>query len=314
MTLLNRTSNGHVPSLIVLWRTARVFGPRSRAELEELCQPRNKPKPTKTMGATFATWKLLGMFVEDPDGHVRLTPPFDKIEQTDTEALRTAVLGLLLRPENSPALLAADLRNEAEESRASDFVRIASWALAQDPYRLSSLGSDTVQSEAKSQGLELYHGDGRWNSFQEWAYFCGLAVATVRGLVMCPARAVRATLSGAHPRVALPADRDVPLSAFLEDLARAVPVLDGGAHRVRIDDVLRASGRGLAAHQISPCLALALLQLDHEEEVILSDRAGDVTTRLSLLGRDGHVVKTASHIRRGMVRRRTAANAEGARA
>ena len=310
MTLLNRASNGHVPSLVVLWRTARVFGPRSRAALEDLCQPRNK---TEIIGMTFATWKLLGMFVEGSDDHVRLAPPFERIEQTDTEALRTAVLELLLRPENSPTLLAADLSKEKDESRASDFVRVASWALAQDPYRLSSLGIGAIESEAKAQGLELYHGTGRWNSFQEWAYFCGLAVTTDRGFVMCPARAVRAILSGAHPRVTLPADRDIPLTAFLEDLARAVPVLDGGAHRDRIDELLRARGGGLAVHQISPCLALALLQLDHEEEVILSDRAGDVATRLSLLGRSGQVVKTASHIRRGVVRRRPAAAKEGAR-
>lgn len=310
MTLLNRPSNGHVPSLVVMWRTARVFGPRPRAELEDLCQPRNKPKPVKIMGGTFATWKLLGMFGESSDELLRLAAPFDRLEQTDTEALRTAVLGLLLRPENSPSLLTADLRNEAEESRASDFVRVASWALAQDPYRLSSLGNDAVESEAKSQGIELYYGDGRWSSFQEWAYFCGLAVTTARGFVMCPARAIREALSGAPPLVALPADRDVPLTAFLEHLAREISVLDGGAHRVQIDELLRVSGHGLAAHQVSPSLALALLQLDHEEEIFLADRAGDVATRLSLLGRDGQVVKTASHVRRGAIRRRAA---EGAR-
>jgi hypothetical protein len=115
-------------------------------------------------------------------------------------------------------------------------------------------------------------------------------------------------LSGEHARVALPADKEVLLTTFLEDIAKAIPVLDGGAYRLQIDDVLRANGYGFDTHQVSPCLALALLQLHHEEEIALSDRPGDVAARLSLLGRAGAVVRTASHVRRGSPpRARTAA-------
>jgi hypothetical protein len=312
MTLLNRSSNGHVPSMVVLWRTARVFGPLPRAKLEALCRPRVKPDDSR-MPATFTTWRSLGMFVEGEGELVRLAPPFCTIDEGDTEALRTAVLDLLLRPDNNPALLTVDLSEEAEASRASDLVRVASWALAQDPYRLASWSQGRALEQARAQGIDLFRGDGRWPSFQEWAYFVGLGVMSRHGLVMTPARAIREVLNGEQPRVALTATEDVLLSTFLEDIAKAIPVVDGGTYRVQIDDVLRRTNHGLDAHQVSPCLALALLQLHHEEEIELSDRPGDVATRLSLLGREGRVVQTASHIRRGTPRRaRVASRAVGA--
>ncbi len=302
MTLLNRPSNGHVPSMVVLWRTARVFGPLPRAKLEALCRPRVNPDDSR-MSTTFATWRSFGMFLEGDDELVRLAPPFNEIGEADIEALRSAVLDLLLRHDNCPALLAVDLSKEAEASRASDFVRVASWALAQDPYRLASWQQERALDEASAQGIALFRGDNRWPAFEEWAYFVGLGVVTRHGLVMSPARAIREALSGKHPRVALPSAEDVLLTTFLEDLARAIPVLDGGAFRVQIDDVLRANGHSFDAHQVSPCLALALVQLHHEEEVLLSDRPGDVAERFSLVGRAGRVFRTASHIRRGSPRR-----------
>jgi hypothetical protein len=302
MTLLNRASNGHVPSMVVLWRTARALGPIARAALEGLCAPRLKPDDSR-MSFTFATWRSLGMFVEGDDEFVRLTPPFDSIDEADTEALRTAVLDLLLRTDNAPALLGADSGKEAEASRSSDFVRVATWALAQDPYRLASWSQDDALKQASAQGIELFKGDGRWPSFQEWAYFVGIGVPTKHGLVMSPARAIREALSCQPVRVALPLERDVPLASFLADLGKVIPVVDGGSYRVKIDEVLRTYGYALNLHQVSPSLALALLQLHHEEEIVLTDVPGDVAAQLSLMGRAGAVVRTASHIRRGTPRR-----------
>ena len=67
MTLLNRSSNGLVSSLVVLWRAARVFGPLSRADLAALCRPRGEAQPSDILSVTFATWKSLEMFVEGAD-------------------------------------------------------------------------------------------------------------------------------------------------------------------------------------------------------------------------------------------------------
>lgn len=312
MTLLNRPSNGHVPSMVVLWRTARAFGPMARAKLEALCRPRVDPDQSR-IPVTFATWRSVGMFVEDEDGLVHLAAPFDAIDATDTEALRTAVLDLLLRPENTPALL--DRAATEDISRASDFVRVACWTLAQDPYRLADWNEGRVLGEAGKQGIELFKGAGRWSSFQEWAYFVGLGTPTRHGFVMTPARAIREILRDGRYAVVLPTTEDVPLSAFLDDVAKALPVIDGGTYRGQLDDVLRANGHGRAVHQVSASLALALLQLHHEEEIVLTDRAADVATRLSLIGRAGRVVRTASHVRRSTPwrTRRIVPSTEGAR-
>lgn len=305
MTLLNRPSNGHVPTMTILWRALRVFGPMRRADLEALCRPRGVDEDSvamKVFKGTFATWRSLGMFeLEHDDDPVRLAPLFASIAATDTESLRTAVLNLLLRPDNSPALL--DVSAE-ENSRASDFVRVVSWALAQDPYRLAKWEQAQALTTAGEQGLTLFHGDGRWAAFQEWAYFVGLGIPTRHGLVMSPARAVREALRSDQMAAVAATNEDTPLSMFLERLAEQIPVLDGGAYRREIEAVRSARGYEFAARTVSPSLTLALLQLKDEEEILLADRGGDVTSRISLMGRDGRIVKTASHIRRGPGRHR----------
>jgi hypothetical protein len=305
MTLLNRPSNGHVPTMMILWRALRVFGPMRRADLEALCRPRGvheDPVAMKVFKGTFATWRSLGMFeLENDDDPVRLAPQFASIASTDTERLRTAVLELLLQPENSPALLEVSAE---ENSRASDFVRVVSWALAQDPYRLAKWEQAQALTTADEQGLTLFHGDGRWAAFQEWAYFVGLGIPTRHGFVMSPARAVREALRSDRMAAVATTNEDIPLSIFLEKLAEEIPVLDGGAYRSKIDAIRSARGYHLAPRSVSPSLALALLQLKDEEEILLADRGGDVTSRISLMGREGRVVKNVSHIRRGPGRHR----------
>lgn len=297
MTILNKTSSGYISTMVALWRTARTFGAMDRDRLLALCSPRVKPGDSH-MGVTLSTWRGLGMF-EGPNDALKLVQPFDAIATADTEALRTAVLDVILREGNCPALLTADLAEEDDASRASDFVRVACWTLAQDPYWLSSLKEREVEAAASNQGLVLYQGAGRWVAFKEWVYFAGLGIPTLHGLVLCPARAIREEIRRSEP---LRKDRDVPLAPFLDTVAHALPVLDGGRYRKQIDELLRERGRSHSVHQVSPTLTLALLQLEHEGEIVLSDRPGDVAVRLSLLGRGQRIVKAASHIRRGQPR------------
>lgn len=310
MTILNRSSNGHVPALVALWRTARAFGDRDRVQLLTRCIP--PPTPDKLheapMAKTLATFRGLGMFEGDDDA-LALAPPFNTIVQHDVESLRTAALDLLLRDGNAPAFLTADLTEQDDDnSRASDFVRVACWTLAQDPYWLSATdsrpgGGPAIEREASEQGVPLSQGSGRWASFQEWAYFTGLAVPTVHGFVPCPARAVRVKLPAMG---GLTTDLDLPLRDFLDQLAEALPVLDGGRYRREIDACRASASRrvnaAVANLQVSPALSLALLQLEHEGEIVLSDRPGDVAQRIAILGRGGTVIASASHIRRGRSR------------
>ena len=292
MTLLNKSSNGYVSTMVALWRTARVFGEKDGQKLLALCSPRVRPDQSH-MGETLSTWRTLGMFSESK-GSLELVPPFDTIDPNDIESLRTAVLDLLLRDENAPAFLTEDL-SHAGPSHASDFVRVACWTLAQDPYEMSSMNRAAIEAAATEQGVTLYQGDGRWASFQEWVYFTGLGVPTKFGLVICPARAVRAKV---REMTSLTDTVEMPLKDFLVQLAKALPVIDGGRYREQIDAV-RGANPAATGLGVSPALSLALLQLGHEGEIELSDRPGDVGKRIAFLGRGGEHVSAFSHIRRG---------------
>jgi hypothetical protein len=293
MTLLNRAGNGHVASMMAVWRTMRALGPMSRDRLVALCGNHNAPDNKVSM--TLATWRNLGMIKDEPDMH--LAEPFSVIELDDVESLRTAVFDLLMQERNCPALL--EIVND-ELDLASDFVRVAAWCLAQDPYGMASWSDTEVlrQADAQNMNMPLWQGDGRWPSFRDWAYFCGLGMPTVHDFVLNPARAVRAALHKPSLANRIPLGRDIPIDQFIFIIADEVPVLEGGRHRKPIDERIGKHTMLSQEKRISACTSLALLQLDHEGELVLLDRPGDVATRYILLGRAERPLRGCSHVRR----------------
>jgi hypothetical protein len=317
MTILNRPSNGHVATMIVVWRTLRVLGAMPRERLESLCMGSfqaespgsyvlKKEKETPILVGTVATHRRLGMFTfSGKDDLMELQSPFDQIHPYDIDSLRTAMLDLFLKPENCPLLMGDDSAKRDYDdttSGSSDFVRVAAWTLAQDPYKFSGLTSEQdIKDRATTQGMpDLFGGTGRMPAFQEWAYFCGLGMPTVNGFVMNPARAMRVALK--RDPMAGRLSGDLPFADFLADMGRLVPVLEGGQYRRPIDDRIDEAVLREKNHRVSPCTSLALLQLYHEGEVILLDLGGDVTTYFTLTGRSGSPLGRYSHVRRGIPR------------
>ena len=308
MTLLNRASNGTLGTFVVLWRTLRTLGPMPRARLEALCLPGTPPESESAEGPgpsfrremipkTVATWSALDLFLESPDQTLRLAQPFDRIAADDIDSLRTSVLHLLLRDENCPTVVEVD-EKRSESNRASDFVRVACWALAQDPYQTQGWDQAEALTRAAEQGLFLFKGDGRWNGFIEWAHFTGLSLPTSFDTIFCPARAIRSILTDPSMEDAMPLGKDLPLTDALRILSDRLPVLDGGRYRSEIDEAMTARGFGPRVNVLSGTLSLALLQLAHEESISFRDAAADVASTYSLVGREGRTIRSVSHVRR----------------
>jgi hypothetical protein len=298
MTLLNQTSDGLLPAMIALRRALIAFGAMPREDLERLCAPPSlgdQIAKRRLARSTLSTWIGLGMFSGsiEAEGKIEICEPFRSIHPDDIDSLRTAVLDLLMRPDNVPNLTE---EGDPKNSRAIDFARCASWLLGQDPYRLASTNENTLRtmSEEQQTSPQLFPGTGRWLGFQAWGYFAGLGLPTELGFVMNPARAIRAVLNDV-----LPMGSELVAEDFVERLAQRIPVLDRGSYRYAVEQQTANPWKSLAGDELSPSLSLALVQLNHEVELVLEDRMGDVASRLTLLGRGGRPWRWFTHLRRG---------------
>jgi hypothetical protein len=296
MTLLNQTSDGLLPAMVALRRALLTFGPMPREALEKLCAPSSLGEHIDKRGLahiTLSTWSGLGMFSrpDDKDGKIVVCEPFHGIAPDDIDGLRTAVLDLLMRPDNVPSLE----DGEAKASLASDFARCAAWLLGQDPYSLADANDGSLRklSDEQETSPQVFPGTGRWNGFQAWGYFVGLGIPTALGFVINPARAIRAILDDVIPGGAEMAALD-----FVRLLAQRIPVLDHGSYRQVVERQTAKPWRAFGPDELSPSLSLALAQLNHEVELVLDDRLGDVGGRLTLLGRAGRPWKWFTHVRR----------------
>lgn len=297
--ILNQTNDGLLPVMLALRRALLAFGPMPRETLEKLCAPSSLGDHIDKRGLThhtLSTWTSLGMFSR-PNGtepNIEVCEPFRSIDPEDVDGLRTAVLDLLMRPENVPSLTE---EVDSKDSRASDFARCASWLLAQDPYALAASNESAIRTMSENQKTlpELFPGTGRWSGFQVWGYFVGLGMATALGFVMNPARAIRAVLDDV-----LPVGSEQLAGDFVRSLARRIPVLDCGTYRQVVERQTANPWRSFAPNELSPSLSLALAQLNHEVELVLEDRAGDVASRVTLLGRGGRPWRWFTHARRGV--------------
>jgi hypothetical protein len=185
--------------------------------------------------------------------------------------------------------------DEARTTGARDLNRALSWFLAQDALgpALSWTGPDEHSAE-RLQSAQLQHlpdedrpivNDTRWGAFGRWVMAMGLAEpAPVRGsgvgLVPLPQEAIR--------DVALRMERRTwPVAEFLDALAAALPVLDGGVFREGLRSVLSEEpDPGVRVHAVDTSIAQAVLLLEDEgcldltygsdaEARVFMDPAGD---------------------------------------
>jgi hypothetical protein len=281
MSLLNLTNDGLPNVLVTLYEAvARAKSPMGREDLLEMVAPSGVVDDDGKMARqTLNRWLELGLFREQDDGFIALTsvPTSDLREARKmSSAVRMAARRCALSDVNNADLWAS------EGARAADLTRSLAWLLAQDVYRTTfSLLEGLELKQVVDPQARMMRNDTRRNGLQFWAHFFGF-VRQPGGGDIDPTVAIRDVL----PECIGPGE-DMPASAFVERLALALPVLDGGTWRAAVESRLEPQALpALAEGQLSSSLSRAFVALMMGEELSFENRA-DVGRSIVFTGRDG---------------------------
>lgn len=169
-----------------------------------------------------------------------------------------------------------------EGARAADLTRSLAWLLAQDVYRLRFREvKDLELAQVADFELRLMQNDTRINGLQFWGHFLGF-IRQPGGGDVDPTVAIREVLSDC-----IAPGEELPATEFIERLASALPVLDGGRYSVAVLSRLeRAALPSLQPGQLSHALSRAIFGFLFDKTLQFEDRS-DVGSAILLSGRDG---------------------------
>jgi hypothetical protein len=281
MSLLNLTSDG-LPNILVVVYSILATSRKAwrRDELIAHIAPAEVVKDNRLARTTVNRWIELGLLKMDPDTEALSLAEEPGVsldsEQGVVKAVRIAARRVALSEDNSGDLWAK------EESRAADLSRSVAWLLAQDVYRT---GNQSLFSVANAQvagtGAVIMQNEARATGLKVWAYFFGF-VRHAGNTDIDPTVAIADVLDQCIPRGA-----EMPAKQFVEALAHALPVLDGGVYRRAVELRLGAGALPtLQPDQLSMSLSRALMCLRVNKTLQLTNRA-DVGTSIVLTGRNG---------------------------
>jgi len=282
MSLLNTTSDG-LPNVLAAICGALLLEKGTIGETELL----NKVAPEhivqderKMVRQTLNRWVELGLFKRQDDT-VSLTdyfPPPADMKRLDVDGvIRRAVRKCALAAENNANLWAT------ESAKAADLTRTLCLLLAQDVYRTGISQLDALETtQVVNAELRLIRNNTRINGLRKWAHFLGF-VRTPDGAEIDPTTAVRESIGEW-----MEPGHTMHANVFLDHLASALPVLDGGIYRNAVEEKLNRESMFVPAPgQVSTSLSRALLAL-HASGELRFDTASDlVGGGMTLSGRDG---------------------------
>ncbi|KZN21250.1 MULTISPECIES: protein DpdG [Pseudomonas] len=293
MSILNLASDG-LPSIIQ--SLAQVVAQNqsiSRDDLIRICVPGADMDASRAR-QTLTRWISLGLFSEDGD-EIRLAVELKRGEPVDTFALDIC-RHLALRYENGLPLWPVDGNDsEVGAGRTADLCRSLAWCLAQDIYSLPN-SPEEVESLATAQikaGSFIFKNkSNRWPGFCAWARFLGFASGYDSAFLCDPTVAVRSAL-----QKVIHQDEVVPAAEFVSRLATHLPVLDSGAYRLEVEQVLKPEmWTAPAAGHLSTALSFALRRLQMQGTISLVTLA-DAGSRLTLVGQGGRTWDSFTHVR-----------------
>jgi hypothetical protein len=296
MSILNLASDG-LPSIIqTLARVVAQNQGISRDDLIRICIPGSSMDASKTR-QTLTRWISLGLFSEDGD-EIRLAVELNRGEPVDAfdERVLAICRHLALRYENGLPLWPVD-GNDSEEGsgRTADLCRGLAWCLAQDIYSLPN-SPEKVESLATAQikaGSFIFKNkSNRWPGFCSWARFLGFATGYDSTFFCDPTVAVRSEL-----QKVIHQDEMVPATEFVSRLGTRLPVLDSGAYRLEVEQVLKPeTWNAPTAGHLSTAMSFALRRLQRQGMIGLVTLA-DAGSRLTLVGQGGRAWESFTHVR-----------------
>jgi len=278
MSLLNLTNDGLPNVLIVLYGVvARARTTLTRDALLDTVAPPGV-SDGKMARQTLNRWTELGLFMEEDAGVTLTVPPATDLRD-DAElllAVRTAARQVALAETNNTDLWAK------QGGKSADLTRSLAWLLAQDVYRTRFDALEGLElTQISDSDIRLLQNNTRRNGLQYWGHFLGF-VRQPGGGDIDPTVAVRDSLAQC-----IGPGEEMPASHFVDRLAAALPVLDGGSWRRTVEARLEMDALPtLAEGQLSTSLSRALINLMMDEVLEFQNRA-DVGTSIVFTGRDG---------------------------
>ena len=297
MTVLNQASDGQVNTLITLVRASVRFGPRSRSDLLAICGGELEIVDKSKLNGSFLRWSELGLF-ETVDELTALAEPYRSRLGSDVSKVDARLPGVVreiaLLEENNARFW------EQEGSKSADLSRGLSWMLAQDVYTLDTSNHAAVQRLEALQVMDaqkrMLQNDTRYNTLKSWMSYLGFGREGAL-FVVDPTEAVRGVLDDVFD-----GDTPLPARAFLAQVSKALPVLDAGSYRVRVEETLKDSAWEPAADGVlSTSLSRAIERLVDAGELEFEQR-DDNEEGLQLTGSGGRRWRTFPYIRRGPAR------------
>ncbi len=293
MSLLNLYNDGNRGVLVAIYRLLLAEGSTDYDRVVSLCAAGN-PDKRGYVRNTLNTWVELALFERSSSEKVSIHPQIPGKEREE-KWLPVWASRRALAPENNLLFW------EAEKSHSADFTRALSWLLTQDIYESELDSWEELQPRINSQIPEDEHifgrNDTRWNGLRSWVPYLGFgSLGNTRGspLMIDPTEALRHALPQIFgTRAVLVADE------FLDGVAAALPVLDGGEYRLKVEEKLRGH-EGPEAWwpppdgQVSTSLSRALLRLVLDGTLLAEERA-DSPARARLTGRQRSVLHDYSH-------------------
>jgi hypothetical protein len=297
MSILNRPSDGIVSVLVALVRSSVMLGTMPKSKLLDICCPKTLGDGKQDMAIkTLNRWTELGLFVMTEKEDVKVIDEYRasiRKLNASTSSISDVARQVVLSSENNKNFWSD------EENRSADFSRAACWILAQDVHAFAPTSYTQVEPKALEQAgspeVILFQNDTRWAGFVSWATFLGLGRSdsgkASGGFIADPTPWICGPAT-----TLLPPKNDMPIREFLDGLAEAVPILDGGRFRAEVESKLRPEKwKAPDNDAISTSLSRALLRLQASGTLRFADRS-DSESRVNLIGRAGRTVQSVTHV------------------
>lgn len=286
MTILNHASEGLYPELIVLARATTLAGSIDADELVAVCAT---DSPTRLRGA-LSRWTTLGFFQEE-GAKISIAVPHARSRGESIDDWTNRIPGIC-------RLLALDKSKcyplwGAEEGISADLARGLAWLLSQDIFTLPRAWTEIeILGRMQVRGITLIQNDTRWNGLRFWARYLGFATGGSKAFFVDPTDAVRAEVSSV-----LKGSDPVDAGTFVKELARRLPVFDGGIYRMDVEGQLdESTWRRPADGHLSMALSFALRRLRLDGSLIFEAKS-DAAHGYRFTGRDYVSGEVFTHVR-----------------
>lgn len=291
MSIINNAHAGSQYEVLTAIRNvldSKPNKPMAETDLIAWCRPEHlasKESARKKVGFEITAWKDLGLLESSADGVMLNRQYFSDA----SIATSTAARRCLLVPDNNQDL-------DAREQRAADLTKLVCMLLSIDVYRERN---SELRSNKLEEIVDAYLGDFRINSNEVavvpgYLHWLGYAARIGNGMyAIDPTTAIKEELLAADN--AIERDVQLPIESFLQQLAKRLPVIDGGAYRLHIEQRINEKNWSKPSNNdLSTSLSRALLRL-HHAGVIKMQKLSDAGLR-NLKGPNNRVLMPVTHV------------------